>query len=242
MQQFKEHFKNENIKGTISNIQSCIRLNDIDEIEDGNHLIHFDMLGFFSFREKSIEETISFWMDFLKHIGIKPDYVTVHPDKIQWKDFYSSYDLEIREDLECIWSDGEIGGYCTEFYKDGLEIGNIVNTIDTCIDVGFGLERIEFVLNNERSTKEKTLVKSISKIIESGYTPGHYKQGFILKKLIKTCIKEGIFIDNDFFIQEKIKIERISYTFERLWSMERYRSKPKEWWWNTHGIDLDLFL
>ena len=35
----------------------------------------------------------------------------------------------VRIDNECLWSDGNIGGYCTEFYKNDIEIGNIVNTL-----------------------------------------------------------------------------------------------------------------
>ena len=61
MQQFKSFFKDENHKGTISNIQSCLRLNDIDEIGDGTHLLYFNMIGFFSFREWSVPQAIDYW-------------------------------------------------------------------------------------------------------------------------------------------------------------------------------------
>jgi len=42
MQQFKSKFSDLNYKGTLSNIQPCIRLNDIDEIGDGTHLLYFN--------------------------------------------------------------------------------------------------------------------------------------------------------------------------------------------------------
>lgn len=119
MQQFKPYFKDTNYKGTTSNIQSCLRLNDIDEIGDGTHLLYFNMIGLFSFRELSVKNSIDFWMKFLKEIGITPDYVTIHPDKNDWIYHYIEYDIDVRFDNDCIWSDGEIGGYCTEFYKDG---------------------------------------------------------------------------------------------------------------------------
>lgn len=77
MQQFKSKFKDVDYIGTNTNIQPCIRLNDIDEIGDGTHLLYFNMIGFFSFREKTLQEVIHFWMEFLNRIGIRPDYVTI---------------------------------------------------------------------------------------------------------------------------------------------------------------------
>ena len=59
----------------------------------------------------------------------------------EWKHFYPP-DMLIKLDEGCLWSDGNIGGYCTEFYYNDIEIGNIVNPLGTCIDVGFGLERL----------------------------------------------------------------------------------------------------
>ena len=70
MQQFKSKFKDLEYKGTISNIQSCLRLNDIEEIGDGSHLLYFNMIGFFSFREWTVPQTIKYWMGFLNQIGI----------------------------------------------------------------------------------------------------------------------------------------------------------------------------
>ena len=238
MQQFKSFFKDENHKGTISNIQSCLRLNDIDEIGDGTHLLYFNMIGFFSFRDWSVTQAIDYWMGFLKRIGITPDYITIHPDKPEWSKFYDKYGVEVRLDEECVWSDGEIGGYCTEFYKDDIEIGNIVNPLDTCIDVGFGLERIEMVLNNTPKSKEDTLKETVFKIIESGFEPSNNKQGYILKKLLRLCHKNEVVIDHDFYRDEVVRQEKILVKWDRL--KDKHKDKSKEWWWDTHGIDLDL--
>ena len=238
MQQFKSFFKDEKHKGTTSNIQSCLRLNDIDEIGDGTHLLYFNMIGFFSFRDWSVPTTIDYWMEFLIRIGINPDYVTIHPDKPEWSKFYEKYGVEVRHDEECIWSDGEIGGYCTEFYKDDIEIGNIVNPLGTCIDVGFGLERIEMVLNNTPKSKEDTLKETVYKIIESGFEPSNNKQGYILKKLLRICNKNGVVIEHQFYEDELIRQDKILTKWNRL--KDKHQDKPKEWWWDTHGIDLDL--
>lgn len=238
MQQFKSLFKNESHKGTISNIQSCLRLNDIDEIGDGTHLLYFNMIGFFSFRDWSVSATIDYWMEFLDKIGITPDYITIHPDKPEWCEYYNKYGVEIRFDSECIWSDGEIGGYCTEFYKDDIEIGNIVNPLGTCIDVGFGLERIQMVLNNIPKSKEDTLKETVLKMVESGFEPGNNKQGYVLKKLLRLCHKNGVVINHKFYEEEVIRQEKILIKWNRL--KDKHKDKPKEWWWDTHGIDLDL--
>ncbi len=238
MQQFKSNYKDLNYKGTISNIQSCLRLNDMDEIGDGTHLLYFNMIGLFSFRELTIPQTIDLWMEFLNQVGIKPDYVTIHPDRKEWVKFYEGYDVDVRYDVDCVWSDGDIYGYCTEFYKDDIEIGNIVNTMGDSIDVGFGLERIEMVLNKSVKTKEETLRDTIFKIIESGFTPTYNKQGSLLRKLLRICYLEGIEIDHQFYHDEIVRQEKIVSKYNRL--KKRHEDKSKEWWWNTMGIDLDL--
>jgi len=236
MQQFKSQFKDLNYKGTISNIQSCIRLNDLDEIGDGSHLLYFNMIGLFSFRDISVKNAIDFWIEFLYTIGINPDYVTIHPDKmLEWSKFYS--DIKIREDADCIWSDGDIGGYCTEFYKNGIEIGNIVNPLDTCIDVGFGLERLQYVLGTKQGSEIEILSETILKIIESGYKPSNLKQGYVLRKLLRILYKKGGEIDHPYFKDEVERQDKIYNKWLKL--KDKHKDKSKEWWMSTHGINLD---
>ena len=240
MARYKSLFKDENHKGTISNIQSCLRLNDLSEINDGTHMLSFDMMGLFSFREMTVQNAVDFWMEFLKSININPDYVTIHPDKPEWKELYSNYSIEIRFDENCIWSDGDIGGYSTEFYKDDIEIGNIVNPLGTCIDVGFGKNRIEMVLTGLRKTREETLRETIIKIIDSGYYPTYNKQGSILRKLLRICYLENIVIDHKFYQDEIIRQDKIIEKYNRLKDKPKFQNKDKAWWFNTVGIDLDL--
>jgi len=238
MQQFKSKFKDLDYKGTISNIQPCIRLNDIDEIGDGTHLLYFNMIGLFSFRERSVQEMVHFWMEFLNRIGINPDYVTIHPDKMnEWSLYYSNYNVIIKPDEECKWSDGEIGGYCTEFYKDDIEIGNIVNPLGDCIDVGFGLERLEMVLTKKQKSKEDTLIESIFKIIESGFKPSNVKQGYVLRKLLRLLYNSGVKIDHIFYDEEVKRQGKIIIRYNKL--KDKNMDKSKEWWYETHGINID---
>ena len=73
----------------------------------------------------------------------------------------------MRNEEECKWTDGDIGGYCTEFFKDDVEIGNIVNPLGTCIDAGFGLQRLNmFVNGSNEETREQILIQACEKLLQ----------------------------------------------------------------------------
>jgi alanyl-tRNA synthetase len=237
MQQYKPLFSDPKHTGTISNTQSCLRLGDLDEIGDGTHSLYFEMLGLFSFRQWSVGDGIEFWLEFLDSIGGYPDYVTIHPDKLEeWSPFYRGR-LPIKVDPDCTWSDGSVQGYCTEFYKHGVEIGNIVNPLGTCIDIGFGLERLDLVINGVLpKTPEVILEETILKIIESGYRPGNKEQGYVLRKLLRLLWSRGGKLDHEFFEQEFERQQRLRLLYDRLKS--KHSDKPPEWWFDTHGIVL----
>jgi alanyl-tRNA synthetase len=140
MQQYKPFFADPRHNGTLANSQACLRMGDLEEIGDGTHFLHFTMLGLFSFREMSLREAIDFWLGFLETLGLQPDHVTIHPDRLaEWTPLYDGR-VAVIADPGCTWSDGSISGYCTEFYRDGVEMGNIVNPLGTCIDAGFGAD------------------------------------------------------------------------------------------------------
>jgi len=241
MQHFKSLYSNIDYKNTFTNIQKCLRLNDWQEIGDGTHYLNFEMIGFFSFREWSLKETIDFMWSFLKKINITPDYVTIHPDKYNdWKGLYDEYNIEIKMDDECIWSDGSIGGYCTEFYKDDIEIGNIVNTLDTCIDVGFGLERLLQVSNSLKSkTKLEILEDTAFTLIDSGIVIGHYKEQFILKKIIIECVQIGSEKTHEYFMTVKKNQSNNYKNYLRNKDKLKYKNKEDDFWLNTFGIDVN---
>jgi alanyl-tRNA synthetase len=240
MQQFKPWFRDPDHRGTVANIQGCLRINDIDEIGDGAHLLHFEMMGLFSFREMSVKDAIDFWFDFLAQIHLHPDTVTIHPDRMAaWRGFYDGRGVAVKADEDCVWSDGEIGGYCTEFYRDGVEIGNIVNTGGDCIDVGFGLDRLMRFLGEPTSDEVKTLQDGVMTIIKSGYAPGPKQQGYVLRKLLKELVRRGAALDHPFFRAEKARQEALRAKFERLWP--KHSGKPAAWWLDTHGIELADF-
>jgi alanyl-tRNA synthetase len=239
MQQFKDKYKNPD-NTTIANIQSCIRLNDLDEIGDGTHMLHFKMIGLFSFGKMTINEAVDFWVEFIRdYLNISIDYVTVHSNRFDtWKWLYERHHIPIKLDDECIWSDGEMGGYCTEFYHNDVEIGNIVNTMDKFIDVGFGFSRLNDIINGKNElTKNDILSDAINKIIEAGFKPGPQKQGYILRKLLRQLYLGGGSIEHPFFTKEIERQEKAKARYERL--KDKHSDKPKEWWFDTHGIDLD---
>lgn len=237
MQQFKSSFRDPARRGTVANVQSCLRLNDLDEIGDGTHQLHFDMMGLFSFREMSVKDAVDFWFDFLQEVGLAPDTVTLHPDRLEaWRPLYDGRAVAIAPDPGCFWSDGEQGGYCTEFYRQGVEIGNIVNTGGDCIDVGFGLDRLALMLGEPPPDAMTALRQGILRIIESGYRPGPKQQGYVLRRLLRQLVRQGGTLDHPLFAEEQQRQARLMQRFRTLWP--KHRDKPAAWWLDTHGIDL----
>lgn len=237
MQQYKQLFSDPSHIGTVANVQACLRMGDLDEIGDGTHFLHFTMLGLFSFRELTVGDAIDFWIEFLGTLGLVPDHVTIHPDRLEeWSPLYRDR-IPIVPDAECIWSDGSISGYCTEFYKNGIEIGNIVNPLGSCIDVGFGAERLDMILNGTPpSDALATLSDTVMKIVESGYKPGNKEQGYVLRKLLRRIHVLGGTLDHPYFEQEAERQERLRSKYLHL--HDKYPEMSPEWWFDTHGIDL----
>jgi hypothetical protein len=249
MSKYKSLFNDSTHKGTVSNIQSCLRLNDLEDLivsDSKIHLLTFEMLGLFSFNEMKLQEAIHFWMEFLSILGLKPDYVTIHPDKYsEWKELYSVYDVEIRIDNDCTWSDGSkdsVISYCTEFYINDIEIGNIVNPFGVSIDAGFGCNRIQSILDGLYKTREQKITDAIFKIIESGYLPTYNKQGSILRKLLRICYLENIIIDHQFYRDEITRQDKIIQKYNRMKEKPKFKYKlgDREFWMSTLGIDIDL--
>lgn len=241
MQKHKSRFTDPHERGTLSDIQHCLRLNDLDEIGDGTHYLDFYMLGLFSFREMSLSDGIGFWMEFLDLLGIKVDEVTVHPDKEHWKRLYSHLPVKVRLDPECTWSDGQIKGYCTEFYVRGVEIGNIVNPGEDCLDCGFGLERLQQFCNQQHNgyspppTEGQILLRTIGVLLGSGVEPGPRRQPYILRSLIRKGLRLGLDLpDHRCVEQERRRLVRVGQNLERL--RRKYPDKSVEYFWQTHGI------
>ena len=166
MQKHKSLFLDPPKPQTFSDVQHCLRLNDLDEIGDGTHFLDFYMLGLFSFDQMTVQDGVDFFMDFCQEINVMPDTVTIPPHRPEWRELYKNHPVVVTVDPECVWSDGVIGGDCTEFYKNGVEIGNIVNPRDRHLDCGFDLERIDFFLETKNTpTREDILKRTISVLL-----------------------------------------------------------------------------
>lgn len=238
MQRFKTLFTDEQYVGTTANIQRCLRTNDLDEIGDATHYLSFSMIGLFSFREMTLADAIDFWLSFLERLDLLPDHVTIHPDRLDaWTLLYRGR-VPVIADPDCQWSDGTLRSYCTEFYRDGVEIGNIVHPLDTCIDSGFGLERIANLLEQREAPNTVEILRdAIDAIIDAGFRPGPKQQGYVLRRLIRRFLREGGSHSHIFVQDEQQRLDRTHARYSRL--QRRHADMPAEWWWDTHGIDLE---
>lgn len=247
MQHFKHLYNDDTYHNTFSNIQKCLRLNDWNEIGDSTHYLTFDMIGLFSFQEWTLKQSINFIWYFLAKINITPDYVTIHPDKIkEWSNLYFDLNVEIRMDDECIWSDGNVSGYCTEFYKNDIEIGNIVNTLGRSIDIGFGLERLLQIINQDSNNvcKLDVLEDAYFQLTKDGVEIGNKKQGYLLKKIIIESILLGSLVNDYNYnnIRKNIINNYRNYLSKKR--LHKFKDKDSSFWLDTFGIDekrLDLY-
>ena len=281
------HFKNELNSSnsntlletqTFTNIQKCLRLNDLDSMDDLNdrtHYLMFHMIGLFSFGQTpfTLEQTVDFIIGFFEYIGLETDklVVTLHPSKIcEWKHIYQKHNVTIKMDEDCVWTSDNIHyDYCTEFYYHGIEIGNCVLNNGRNIDVGLGLERLVDILNHNKNQDNIHLIKNkinmlcdvILQLNQENVELGHYKHGFILKKIILKLISLLLKINNnsDYLDNEcKHNIELIENLdcYQTVFQNKRkillmflhnkklktkiYRKHSDEWWLTTHNIPIQV--
>jgi len=239
MQKHKPLFRDTSLIGhTRADVQRCLRLNDLDEIDDDHHHLVFHMMGLFSFRDWSVKQGIEFWYQYLLSQNVPLTHVTVHPDRMdEWSHWHKPYGLPIVADPECQWSDGGISGYCTEFFVGDIEVGNIVNPLGTCLDVGFGLERLEQVTGSPRNlTGIARLQYTLDVLVDSGVAPGAKTQSYVMRRLMRTLRERGGSWDNPRWDKELQRHERQRRLYERL--KKHNLDKDEGWWWSTHGIVL----
>lgn len=236
MQRYKRLFRDPGHRGTLGNVQRCLRLDDLDALGDGHHWLSFDMLGLFSFREWTVERTIAFWWSFLDEIGVRPDRATVHPSRPEWGRLHEQYGARIEVSEECVWGDGGISGHCTELFVGDLEIGNIVHPLGDCIDVGFGLDRLCLVLGEPPPTPDEALREAVRRLLDSGYRPSNKRQGYELRRLLRRMVRLGVGLDHPVWREEQERQARLRERYRRL--LPQHPGQPPEWWWETHGIDV----
>ena len=241
MQKHKTLFADASVRGrTLADCQTCFRSVDLMEVGDGSHSLDFRMLGLFSFRDWSLERGMSFWLGFCREIGVEPTRITVHPDKLaEHKALWERLGLGalVEPDPGCQWSDGAIGGYCTELYVGDLEVGNIVNPLGDCLDCGFGLERLGMALGIHRLPgAEQSLRGSCALLISQGVLPGANGRAYVLRKMLRRLWSLGSDWKDPVFERESRKFQAARERYRRL--LGKHPGQSPQWWWQTHGIDV----
>lgn len=252
MQDFGEKFRHPD-NSVYSTLQSCIRTTDLDQIGDGTHLSSFEMLGNFSFSAIEYKKSCEMWLDIVENLGLLPDYITCHPDKEAHSRIWQSLGQKVITQEDCVWSDGDIGGYCTEMFRNGLEIGNLVNTLEHSTDVGFGLERMLMLLENKDRVDDTSIfsaheenfvirdhVRTINLFWLNNVFPGNKGRNYISRTLIRRCLFEA---DLDKFKQyqfyewmcgeKKLQDNKLNTARSNL---RRHKNKPFDFWKETFGL------
>ena len=245
MQVFKSRFTEKDGQHQ-SSIHSCIRTDDIDLVGDGNHLTSFEMIGNFSFGNDDYLSTCRMWDAILCDLEFPVTHVTVHPSQTSHEAIWRELGYKIVLDEGCLWSDGNIGGYCCEIFSGELEVGNLVNPMGDSVDVGFGMERMVQILENKERVDETSLFgeghpivrdheRTLRLMQKNGVYPGAKSRLGMCRQLVRRVLK---FVDalgeltpwleseNELLLRRRLDMERYS---------KRFGSKPPEYWKETHG-------
>ena len=89
-----------------------------------------------------------------------------------------------------------------------------------------------------RESKMEFVVSWSGSCLVESETEEQAKQDYILRKLLRLSHKNKIEIDHKFYEDEVLRQEKLLIKWEKL--KDKHKDKPKEWWFDTHGIDLDL--
>ena len=249
MQPNKHRFRNLD-GGRYGSLQSCIRTDDIDLVGDGSHLTYFEMVGNFSFGSDEYELSIDLWDSILSDLNVTGTHIRVHPSQNQHRLLWQRRGYRVERDKNCVWSDGEIGGYCCEVFVGNLEIGNLVHPLGTCTDVGFGWERLVQVVEEKRRVDQTSLFdqrfcpvvsdhcRTISVLKENGVQPGNKGRNYICRRLLRRLLRrlDGTesFSFDDWLKSERELMDKCLREGRRFW--RRHKDKPPSFWWETFGI------
>ncbi len=247
MQNLKPRFASED-GGTLSNLQSCIRTNDLELVGDGTHLTYFEMLGNFSFHGLPYSVSVDMWDAILDDLNLKNKVVIhVHPTRQDHRTLWEKLSYPVIWDEECEWTDGNVGGNCCEIYLETLEIGNLVNPLAHSTDVGFGWERLLMVLEGKSRVDEISLfnqkldpvardhIRTIDCLFENGVKPGNKGRHYVCRRLIRRILHNELNVKwVEWLENERSLRERCIKTGKKLWN--RHKDKSHQWWWETCGL------
>jgi len=253
MQQVRERFRARD-GGRHGSLQSCLRMDDLDAVGDGEHLTYFEMVGTFSFAGGEYELAVELWDAIARDLSLPITHVTAHPERPDHRRVWERRGRRVELDPACVWSDGDIGGHCCEVFCGPIEIGTIVNPVPDMADVGFGWERLHQVVEGRSTVFETSLfaqgcsqvvsdhLRALERLVENGILPGNRGREYVCRKLARRLLREWrgtpqvgpelrAVLDH-----ESERRERVLRLGRRLVANPRWRPMPPEWWWDTHGI------
>jgi len=251
MQQLKEKFSDKD-GSKCGSLQSCVRTNDINLVGDGSHLTYFEMVGNFSFGRDDYFQVVDLWDSILRDLQIPVTHITYHPSQPKHRDYWMDKGYQVMPNEEdCIWSDGNIGGYCCEVFVKDLEIGNLVNTSGDSTDVGFGFERLLQVLENKKRVDETQLFRqdvhpvvrdhyrTLKSLRQNGIEPGYKNRQTICRRLVQRILKfdtdwSKLSEFKDWLESEKNLQEKRIKTGRRVWF--KHKNKSLEFWKCSFGL------
>ena len=119
--------------------------------------------------------------------------------------------------------------------------GQTDRSVGSCIDVGFGLQRLNmFVNGRNEETKEEILVLTCEKLLYSGYYPSNKEQGYVFRKLLRELYRTQSTWDNEHYQKEKERQDKVIKRYNKDKVKAKYQGKSKEWWFDTMGVDIDF--
>jgi alanyl-tRNA synthetase len=212
------------------------------------------MLGNFSFGGGDYPDSVRMWDRILVDLGIKPRVteVRVHPSREDHHELWNRLGYPTVRDEGCEWSDGAIGGPCSEVFVGSLEIGNLVNPLGHSTDVGFGWERLVQLVEGVGRVDESTLFRqdvhpvvrdhsrTVELLHENQIEPGNKGRHYVCRRLIRRMIPylgdREDFSFRDWLRREKGLREEKLRLGRRMIRTKRFKDKPSVFWWETFGL------
>ena len=147
-------------------------------------------------------------------------------------------------------ADGSVGGFCSEMFLCGLEIGNLVNPMTHSVDVGFGYERLYQMVcrsgrvdgtdlfRQELDPVSRDHYRTLSVFYEQGIGPGNKGRNYVCRRLIRRYIRLNPESHNEPFSEwigpERSRMDKSLREGRRFY--RRNSGKSNEFWWETFGV------
>ena len=207
--------------------QPVIRTQYLDLLDEGTSLAFINSTtSRFNLSQNDYDILVKDWLEFFYQIGLKKENITT------LNDYY-----------EDNWNNIDLSGYRTFYYYNNIEIGDTTfftkvghDKIDSMCDLGFGIERLRWCINNnsyfnlysdssELSSRSKALISAISLLFVCNVAPSNKNSGYRFRLFSKKLAEE--------LESKKMSNLELSYLKECLM-----------YWndWQKENIEIDLSL